>query len=646
MQSEHPKSTPATDSYLQHIQSLELKIRGRENLLQNLVWVRLGLALPGLALIVGGLAISEASGWSWKIGVLLFVGFLAVATWHENNLWQISQLRQRLFGYRRLLARCHRNWTELIPLPTEENTKDYISDLSRDLDLFGDRSLYRWCSLAMTQTGAKTLCGWLTHWVTSEVVHERQAAVKELASDQAWREAFFEITCDYRNQQASPEGLENWCKGDFHFAKRRWVQWLTWLSPAVLIAGVVLLILTKLQEYEFGQYVGLGMLLGGAAVNFLVTMVIIGPIHDIFVKIGTANRDLQSLANIIQVIKALDSKQVLLSKIREKCFDDRHSADAALSQLQRIMSLAGMQRSPLFFIPYLILQVVFLWDVRVLELLERWKVRFGPCTSGWLEAIGMTETLFSAATIASEYPSWIYPSLMNKGETEKSGTSLQKDRLLDVEGVAHPLLKDTSQVPNDVAITRDRPLLLVTGSNMAGKSTLLRSIGVNSVLARLGAPVCAKRWFGPVCELASSIRVQDSLQDGVSFFMAELKRLRSVVDLAQKENQPGGKQMLVLLDEILQGTNSRERQIAVEHVLDKLVECGCIVFTSTHDLEMAGNGSIQRIAQVVHFREHFEMVAGQQVMRFDYVMRPGVTPTTNALKLLEMVGLRSADSSK
>ena len=161
------------------------------------------------------------------------------------------------------------------------------------------------------------------------------------------------------------------------------------------------------------------------------------------------------------------------------------------------------------------------------------------------------------------------------------------------------------------------------------------------MLSRLGAPVCARSWSGKVCELASSIRVQDSLQDGVSFFMAELKRLRSVVDSAQKENHADGKQMLVLLDEILQGTNSRERQIAVEHVLDKLVECGCIVITSTHDLEMAGNESIERIAQVVHFREHFESVEGQQVMRFDYIMRPGVTPTTNALKLLEMVGLRA-----
>jgi len=182
---------------------------------------------------------------------------------------------------------------------------------------------------------------------------------------------------------------------------------------------------------------------------------------------------------------------------------------------------------------------------------------------------------------------------------------------------------------------------LVTGSNMAGKSTLLRSIGVNSILARLGAPVCSSSWSGASFELASSIRVQDSLQDGVSFFMAELNRLRSVVDTAQAQNHIGGRQMLVLLDEILQGTNSRERQIAVEHVLDKLVEYGCIVLTSTHDLEMAGNVRIQNIAQVVHFREHFEEINGKQIMRFDYIMHAGVTPTTNALKLLEMVGLRT-----
>ncbi len=627
-------STRAIDSYKRHIREIEGKIQERVQATRRLVWIRLGTALPSLGLIFIGLALEEPTGWSWKIGILLFVGFLAAATWHETNLWITSQLRQQLFGYRRLLARCDRAWSELDALPTEEYTKEFFSDLSRDLDLFGDRSLFRWCSLAMTQTGAKTLCRWLTQWAPRESIAERQVAVQELASARGWREAFFETTCDYRNQQASPEGLAQWSQEDFYFSKRTWVQWLTWIGPAALILGALLIVACKISDYEAGQVAGLVMVIIAAALNFLMAMVIIGPIHDIFGKIGTANRELQSLVKIILAIKQLESKGSLLSRVRAMCFDKEHSAEQALSKLQRIMTLAGMQKSPLMFIPYLILQIVFLWDVRVLELLEKWKVQFGDRAAGWMEAIGTIEALFSAATIAEEYPTWAYPTWLDKG-------SLPADaKLMDVVGVAHPLLKDSSQVPNSVCIAGDRPLLLVTGSNMAGKSTLLRSVGVNTVLARLGAPVCATSWVGPVCELASSIRVQDSLQDGVSFFMAELKRLRRVVDTAQSENHPSGKQMLILLDEILQGTNSRERQIAVEHVLDRLVECGCIVFTSTHDLEMAGNQSIQRIAQVVHFREHFESIDGQQIMRFDYIMRPGVTPTTNALKLLEMVGLR------
>jgi hypothetical protein len=626
----------AVDRYRGQLQSIQIKIDKRTELTHRLVWVRLGLALPGLALIFLGLAFQEPSGWSWRIGAVLFVGFLAAATWHETNLWMTSQLRQRLFGYRRMLARCNRDWNELIALSNEACNQEYVSDLTRDLDVFGERSLFRWCSLAMTQTGAKTISQWLTQWASSDAIAERQSAVKELAADRPWREEFFETTCEYRNQQASPEGLAQWGQEAFYFERRSWVQWLTWLAPIAIIAGAIVILLSKYQEFELGQWVGLSIVLGAAALNFLIAMVIIGPIHDIFGRIGAANRELQALVKVIQSIEKLDRKQGLLARIRMKCFDLEHCAVKELSSLRRIMALAGMQRSPLMFIPYLVLQIVFLWDVRVLELLEKWKVKFGSRTSGWMEAIGMAESLFSAATLADEYPAWAYPNWQDKNSLSTNS------KILEVIGVAHPLLKDSSQVPNSLTMTRDRPLLLVTGSNMAGKSTLLRSIGVNSLLSRLGAPVCAESWIGAVCELASSIRVQDSLQDGVSFFMAELKRLRSVVDVAQRENRPDGRQMMVLLDEILQGTNSRERQIAVEHVLDKLVECGCIVFTSTHDLEMAGNESIQRIAQVVHFREHFEMIDGQQVMRFDYIMRPGVTPTTNALKLLEMVGLRSS----
>ncbi len=177
---------------------------------------------------------------------------------------------------------------------------------------------------------------------------------------------------------------------------------------------------------------------------------------------------------------------------------------------------------------------------------------------------------------------------------------------------------------------------------MAGKSTLLRSLGLNVLLARTGAPVCAKTFKALSFELATSMRVQDSVQDGVSFFMAELHRLRSIVEQGKKEFKVGseGRPVLALLDEILQGTNSRERQIAVLHVVQQLLRHRVITAISTHDLELADHPDIQRVAQIVHYREYFETKDGKEQMRFDYKMRPGPTPTTNALKLLELVGLK------
>ncbi len=176
---------------------------------------------------------------------------------------------------------------------------------------------------------------------------------------------------------------------------------------------------------------------------------------------------------------------------------------------------------------------------------------------------------------------------------------------------------------------------------MAGKSTLLRSLGLNQILARTGSPVCASSFASPLFDLATSICVRDSLKEGVSFFMAELKRLKEVVDIAQhaatqRETLPP---VMFLLDEILQGTNSRERQIAVMKVIQRLLECQAVGAISTHDLELADQPEIQSFSQIVHFREYFETIDGVQKMRFDYLMRPGPTPTTNALKLLHMVGL-------
>jgi hypothetical protein len=625
----------ATDYYQFQIDQLERSIAAKLRVLQQTVWVRLGLAFPGVSLFVVGLLEPAFGASAWITGLVLLFGFLVAATWNENQLWHVQQWKQRLVGFQRLQARTQRLWSELPPKSNEEETASFRSDLSKDIDLFGDRSLYRWSALAMTRSGARLHSQWMTQWADDETIRERQKAVRELTANRPWRMDFFVAANGCDSQAYGPEGLVSWTNdGDF-FSNRSWLKSLTWLGPMLFLFGVVTFFSSRILEWEAGLFFGLGSALLGIALNFLLTMFIVGPIHDIFVRIGAANRELQSLTQLIELIIRIPAESRLIESLKNLCYNQDHSAVVALLHLRRIMGLAGMQRSPLFFIPYVVLQMTVLWDIRILGLLEGWKKRYGQFASGWLEAIGTVEVLSSGAAIADEYPAWCYPSIGPNAVPPKG-----LNRTLELQAVSHPLLKDANRVPNDLTIRPDRPLLLVTGSNMAGKSTLLRSVGINAVLARLGSPVCAKSWESASLELASSIQVQDSLQDGVSFFMAELKRLRGVVDQAQSEDKFGGRQMLILLDEILQGTNSRERQIAVEHVLDRLVGFGCIVFTSTHDLELAGHSSIQNQAQIVHFREYFEMVDGREKMKFDYIMRDGVTPTTNALKLLELVGLK------
>jgi DNA mismatch repair ATPase MutS len=292
-----------------------------------------------------------------------------------------------------------------------------------------------------------------------------------------------------------------------------------------------------------------------------------------------------------------------------------------------VVRLANLQRDPMLYIVYLGLQLALMWDYRVLEVLERWQMQFGSAVGNWFDALGRCEAIVSGATLSDEYPDWAF-----------AGPAVANSSPLVTEQLGHPLLPDSARVPNDISITSDRPLVLVTGSNMAGKSTFMRAVGLNQLLVRTGSPVCATRMETHLYSLATSIRVRDSLKDGVSYFMAELKRLKQVVDTSQHAQATDVK-VLFLLDEILQGTNSRERQIAVVTVLEKLLGFGAAGFISTHDLDLATQPEILAVSQVVHFREYFETIDGLEQMRFDFKMRSGPTPTTNALKLLKLVGL-------
>lgn len=626
----------AKSRYLEKQDTLGTCIETEQQRSKRLSVARPIAAVPGLLLIAAAIFESRMPWGTWQIGAALLIAFLGLATWHEYVRDKLDWLIQQRLFYRRLTARCERRWSELPPLSSERNTSSYSSDLSKDIDLFGERSLFRWVSLCVTDAGAQTLAEWMTHRVSTETICDRQNAVRELQQQRSWREEFWDAAIGFRGCDTSPEKIAEWATEPPLFQKTPWVSWLTWVGPTVVFLGLLSMLVGAASNQQLLFNAGFVLFLIGVAVNLLLVVSIMGRVHDVFFKIGNANRELQSLATLIGLTEKLVPQAPMLKQIQSDVSATTIPATVALKHLRRTMSFAGIQKNPLFFIPYWICQLLFLWDIRVLERLQSWRKRFGKLVPGWIGGLGRLEALSCAAAVADEYPDWAYPTLFSSEPHEHS-----QKRTLHVRAIAHPLLPDAARVPNDVDIDESKPMLLVTGSNMAGKSTLLRSLGINSVLARIGAPACCTQWHGPNVEIASSIRVQDSLQDGVSFFMAELKRLRSIVDYARTVRDNTQVPSLILLDEILQGTNSRERQIAVEHVLTQLVQLRCLVITSTHDLELANSPSIHETAQIVHFREYFEKQDGIEVMRFDYKMRPGVTPTTNALKLLELVGLRS-----
>ncbi|HEY0970907.1 MAG TPA: hypothetical protein VGE02_08055, partial [Gemmatimonadales bacterium] len=315
----------------------------------------------------------------------------------------------------------------------------------------------------------------------------------------------------------------------------------------------------------------------------------------------------------------------MLRRLQDGLISDGTPAPLALRRLRRTLDAAELRYSPLL---HGVVNVVTAWDLHVLAALERWQHGAGRRARAWFDALGEMEALAAFAGLLDGQPDWSLPEI-----AEDAGR-------LEAEGIGHPLLPPSACVRNDVAVGPAGTFLFVTGSNMAGKSTLLRAIGSNAVLALAGAPVCARRLRLPPVAVMTSMRVSDSLAAGLSFFMAELVRLKGVVEGARAAAvDPDAPRPLYLLDEILQGTNSAERQVAARRIVRHLLDAGAIGAISTHDLGLADPPELRAAAVPVHFRETLGTGPGGPSMTFDYLLHPGVATSANAMKLVEMIGL-------
>ena len=548
-------------------------------------------------------------------GVVVFVAFAFLIRRHrrlrarEARLGMLARLNEEA------LARIGRRWEDLPPAADASGLRSHPYTL--DLDVVGPASLERLLSTVSTGPGARTLRSWLLQPADDEEVRSRREAVAEIGERPELRQ---ELAARARlsglRRDDPTESFLAWAHEESWFPGRRWLLWAGRLIPP----ATLLLLALQMTGAVVRPWWMLGVVAGfvfagrwGAG---------IGQVLD---RVSAGQRTMGSYADVLELLEDLEPSSERLSRVQERVRAGGGSASRALERLERWVTAADVRHNHLLHGP---LQVLIFWDVHILWLLERWRRRNGGAVRAWLEGLGEAEALAGLSVLAGDHPGWAFPELT-------------EEPVLEARDLGHPLLPAEECVRNDVEVGPPGTFLLLTGSNMAGKSTLLRALGINAVLARAGAPVCAGGLRTGVFEPVTSMRIEDSLSEGVSEFMAELKRVALVVDRARAAEEGGT--VLYLLDEPLQGTNEAERRTAVRIVLERLLDSGAIGAVATHDLRLHRTASLEEAARPVHFTSRVEEEDRGLRLRFDYRLRPGPATSTNALDLLRLVGLADGE---
>ncbi|HEX3126283.1 MAG TPA: DNA mismatch repair protein MutS [Thermoanaerobaculia bacterium] len=574
---------------------------------------------------------------AWTGAGLSLLAFLSVLPGHERAIRCQRRAADLVRINEEALLRIARDWAKLPDPPPVSVPVD--TPLVRDLGLLGHASLFELLGTAHTPPGRNTLASWLLGSAPPAEIRSRQAAVAELAPQLDFRQQLEARTLSMARISPDVEAFLRWAESPPWLLAK---PWLVLLARFLVLATAIALTLHLVEVQHFVTTAPRGTpisaLLSALApsgpltllltVNIILSYLMSDKLARSFDRLEAREKEFQLYAEALELIPSQPFNEPLLQRIAGELTPHGRTAHRWMEILQSRMGLVDARHSGIL---HFFLQTLVLWDFHTLWLMERWQQEAGRHVRRWLTALGEVEALCALAGLKHDNPGWVFPRVE---ETE--------DRF-SAKGLGHPLISEAKRVTNDVELGPPGTFLLVTGSNMSGKSTLLRSIGVNAVLAQAGGPVCAEELSMPPVDLATSILVEDSLEDGVSFFLAELHRIRSVVDAADRAHE-AGRTVLYLLDEVLRGTNSQERQVAVRRVILHLLRQGAIGAVSTHDLQIAEIPELAESVRPVHFRETLHP-GGDPPMTFDYVMRPGVATTTNALRLMELVGLKAEEGT-
>lgn len=492
-----------------------------------------------------------------------------------------------------------------------EDGKEYMDSdhpYTLDLDIFGPRSLFQTINRTCTPLGKATLAAWLKdHLRKKALIEDKQEAIKELTNHNELREKFRITGLLFKERETNFKDIDDWIKSPDYFSTRRWYQWTVWIAPRInsilLILGVLDIIPMNYIGFSFGCFL----------------VISLGLVKKITLIRNEYEKQLSTLSTYAQLIQLIENEKLqspLLVKWKEHFKSHGQPVSTVLSLLTKELDRLDLRNNQLL---YFLLEGGLFWQVRQMLRIEQWKQTYGKNLHLWLSTLGEMDAIMSIGTFAFNHPDYTYPIISNK------------PFIFESKGMGHPLMPVAQCVRNNASIPYQPYFIIITGANMAGKSTYLRTIGCNYVLACIGAPVCCESLKIYPAQLMTSLRTSDSLSNNESYFFAELKRLKQIIDRLNKKEE-----MFIILDEILKGTNSKDKQKGSFSLIKQLISLKANGIIATHDLVLG---------ELAEYFPHeiknycFEADIQENELTFSYKLKEGIAQNMNACFLMEKMGL-------
>ncbi len=588
--------------YTERIIQLEKEQRRLTGKKSRLAWLR----FAAIAAIITAVYLLWPWGWIYVIppAIVLLSFFIKLVFIDADNNKSIDHNRQLIQINKDELLVLEHTWSQFengaALLPKEH-------PYANDLDIFGSASLYQYINRTTSANGRSVLAGWLLYPAAVAGIAERQLAVKELNGRSDWRQSLQAFGREKNIQESTQEKLAAWLKEPASLTSTLFWSAARWIIPVIMIAMITLNIAGIISD----PLRNLFLLASGLLAWFIARRVM--PVHNNLSKIVD---EMEALQESIAHIEISSFESPLLKRLQAVFGQQGYSASGEMKKLKKILERLDLRFNPVVFVP---LAIFLQWDLQQVLELEKWKKRNREQLQQWLDTLGNFEALNSFSTLSFNNPGWCFPTF--------------KEAHFFIEGskIGHPLINPNKRVDNDISIHKKGELMLITGSNMAGKSTYLRSIGINVVLAMAGAPVCTETFSLSPVQLISSMRIADNLEESTSTFYAELKKLKAVIDRVNNNEK-----IFILLDEILRGTNSLDRHTGSVALVKQLIRHEAAAIIATHDVELA---KLKTAFSENILNYHFDVQVNNDELYFDYRLKEGICTSLNASILMKKIGI-------